>query len=396
MDNNNIHMDPHHLAPPCSDECVANFNASTAHIAALERYVAQLEQFLLPGAAAHSSQAQAFLRARRNHFLATRLSARNTLEIHLMAAQQRQQQQQQQQQQQPINGRLGRVVALDRSYNLGLNPYPIPAAGSPITNAHHDLGRMPSPTTSPASTRDEDDGIVPSIVPSCSLQLQLPDSNDDDDMSLTNTFYEEEEPDSDDDDNSSSPSLKEVSTRMDNNSPQQQQSRSENALGVPANCLLPQQQRHNAFVPRCCQLGCNRTSEAEGPAVVSCYRDFSRLPTQLDEDAQNLLREQPKTSFCTMISKSNARTRKSFPGVLMDILSREDITDFISWRSHGRAWIVHEPKAFEYLVLGQHFNHSKFHSFMRQVNGWGFQRIQHGKDKYAYYHEVSPCDQHQR
>ena len=73
----------------------------------------------------------------------------------------------------------------------------------------------------------------------------------------------------------------------------------------------------------------------------------------------------------------------------MEILSREDITHIVSWCSHGRAWIVHHRKALESLVLAHHFKHSKFLSFMRQVNGWGFQRINHGKDKNAYYHEVS-------
>ena len=85
------------------------------------------------------------------------------------------------------------------------------------------------------------------------------------------------------------------------------------------------------------------------------------------------------------------KTRKSgtnFPSKLYEILSRNDIADIISWSPHGRSWKVHKPKVFEERIIPQYFKHSKYNSFTRQVNGWGFHRITQGLDHNAYYHEL--------
>eukprot|EP00978_Attheya_sp_CCMP212_P020706 scaffold59562_cov57-Attheya_sp.AAC.4 len=112
-------------------------------------------------------------------------------------------------------------------------------------------------------------------------------------------------------------------------------------------------------------------------AVVSTYRDFSRLSK---DEADSIISSDGSAS-------ESMRRGSSFPKTLYEILSRDDITDIISWCPHGRAWRVHKPKAFEDRVLSQHFRHSKYSSFTRQVNGWGFRRITQGKDQNAYYHE---------
>lgn len=78
----------------------------------------------------------------------------------------------------------------------------------------------------------------------------------------------------------------------------------------------------------------------------------------------------------------------NFPSKLHEILSRTDISDIISWSPHGRSWRVFKPKAFEEKVIPQYFRHSKYNSFTRQVNGWGFRRITQGPDHNAYFHEM--------
>jgi len=102
------------------------------------------------------------------------------------------------------------------------------------------------------------------------------------------------------------------------------------------------------------------------------YHDFSR---HMKADAEKL---------CT---KQRRHGPPLFPKILYEILSRDDITDIISWCPHGRAWRVHKPKVFEDRVLSEHFRHSKYQSFTRQVTGWGFRRITQDKNKHAYYHE---------
>ena len=80
---------------------------------------------------------------------------------------------------------------------------------------------------------------------------------------------------------------------------------------------------------------------------------------------------------------------ETFPQKLHLILSEDSYDDCVCWLSHGRAWRILQPLAFEERVLKNHFNHSNFSSFKRQVNGWCFKRITHGVDEGAYYHEVS-------
>lgn len=79
----------------------------------------------------------------------------------------------------------------------------------------------------------------------------------------------------------------------------------------------------------------------------------------------------------------------NFPAKLFAILSRPELSDIISWMPHGRSWKVHKPREFEVKVIPAYFDHSKYSSFIRQANGWGFQRIStKGLDRHSHYHEL--------
>lgn len=79
----------------------------------------------------------------------------------------------------------------------------------------------------------------------------------------------------------------------------------------------------------------------------------------------------------------------NFPAKMMAILSRPDLSHIVSWLPHGRSWKVHKPREFECKVIPTYFEHSKFSSFIRQANGWGFRRmISKGPDRNSYYHEM--------
>lgn len=79
----------------------------------------------------------------------------------------------------------------------------------------------------------------------------------------------------------------------------------------------------------------------------------------------------------------------NFPARLHDLLSHEEeISDIITWLPHGRSWIVMDKAEFLKKVAPSHFQISKFESFTRQVNGWGFKRITQGPDINSYYHEL--------
>ena len=73
---------------------------------------------------------------------------------------------------------------------------------------------------------------------------------------------------------------------------------------------------------------------------------------------------------------------------LMEVLDRSDLVDVISWMPHGRAFVVKKPKLFAVDVLPRFFKQTKYLSFTRQLNLWGFKRITKGLDGGAYYHEL--------
>mmetsp|Transcript_41673 Transcript_41673/g.63090 ORF Transcript_41673/g.63090 Transcript_41673/m.63090 type:complete len:394 (-) Transcript_41673:185-1366(-) len=77
-----------------------------------------------------------------------------------------------------------------------------------------------------------------------------------------------------------------------------------------------------------------------------------------------------------------------FPSKLHQIMSNPEFRDIITWLPHGRAWKMLNRKAFEEKVIPMYFRHCRYASFMRQVNGWGFNRIARGPDTNAYYHEM--------
>jgi len=94
-------------------------------------------------------------------------------------------------------------------------------------------------------------------------------------------------------------------------------------------------------------------------------------------------------------SKGNINRRRgpapssTFPAKLFQILSNSQLSDIITWMPHGRSWRVLQPKVFSEVVSPKYFTHqSKYASFMRQVNGWGFKRITRGPDRNSYYHEL--------
>lgn len=90
--------------------------------------------------------------------------------------------------------------------------------------------------------------------------------------------------------------------------------------------------------------------------------------------AAALQRHQPKTAACRPVAE--------FLFHLTRMLSDPANHHLIEWDA-GRI-VVHDPPAMETEVLGKYFRHSKYSSFQRQLNYFGFKKIS-GKGK------MSPC-----
>jgi hypothetical protein len=72
--------------------------------------------------------------------------------------------------------------------------------------------------------------------------------------------------------------------------------------------------------------------------------------------------------------------------IMLDAMDKTGNKSIVCWQPHGRAFMVHKPKDFVQEVMSHFFNQTKYASFQRQLNLYGFSRLTHGPDKGAYYH----------
>jgi len=72
--------------------------------------------------------------------------------------------------------------------------------------------------------------------------------------------------------------------------------------------------------------------------------------------------------------------------IMLDAMDQARDKSIVCWQPHGRAFMVHKPKEFVQEVMSHFFNQTKYASFQRQLNLYGFSRLTHGTDKGAYYH----------
>lgn len=77
----------------------------------------------------------------------------------------------------------------------------------------------------------------------------------------------------------------------------------------------------------------------------------------------------------------------TFPQKLMSVLDNDRLSDIITWLPHGKGFIILQKKKFAAEVMPIFFKHSKFTSFTRKLNRWGFTRVSKGPETGSYYHK---------
>ena len=84
-----------------------------------------------------------------------------------------------------------------------------------------------------------------------------------------------------------------------------------------------------------------------------------------------------------------------FPVTLHKMLQdaeQNDFQDIVSWSSTGGSFKVHKPLEFVDKVMPEYFNvQTKYKSFQRQLNLYGFTRIHQGTNKGSYAHKLFRC-----
>jgi hypothetical protein len=74
---------------------------------------------------------------------------------------------------------------------------------------------------------------------------------------------------------------------------------------------------------------------------------------------------------------------------MLGVVASNGNEDIVSWQPHGKAFRVHKPQDFAKLIMPHYFKQSQYKSFQRQLNIYGFNRINKKgtRDMGAYYHE---------
>ena len=76
-------------------------------------------------------------------------------------------------------------------------------------------------------------------------------------------------------------------------------------------------------------------------------------------------------------SSATQANKEQFPAKLYEMLEAVDdlgLAHTVSWLPHGRSFEVKDPTEFMSLVVPKFFKATKYRSFQRQLNLWGFSR----------------------
>jgi hypothetical protein len=90
-----------------------------------------------------------------------------------------------------------------------------------------------------------------------------------------------------------------------------------------------------------------------------------------------------------MPTKNKKTESRSFPRKLHALLEEAEekgFQDLICWQSGGKSFKVLNSGNFAKTIMPEYFKQTKYKSFQRQLNLYGFQRIHHGPNKGGYAH----------
>lgn len=107
------------------------------------------------------------------------------------------------------------------------------------------------------------------------------------------------------------------------------------------------------------------------------YIDISALADSAPEDSE--------------VRRTRGGVAEPFPDKLhrmLEEVEKQGLSEAVSFFSHGRAFGVHDMDRFVSEIMPKYFKQTKWSSFARQLNLYGFIRISSGPDAGGYYHEL--------
>jgi hypothetical protein len=118
------------------------------------------------------------------------------------------------------------------------------------------------------------------------------------------------------------------------------------------------------------------------------YKIQRRSPSLLNDSSPNPAKKDEEISAERPFGAE--KTSMNFPEKIMRILSFSEFAHVIRWNADGTEFCIF-PQSFSETVLEPHFQGTKFQSFTRKLNRFGFKRIldedRYPKGTFAYHHD---------
>merc|ERR1711959_147688 len=114
----------------------------------------------------------------------------------------------------------------------------------------------------------------------------------------------------------------------------------------------------------------------------------SAMGTTLEGVKAKVKGEEKESASGSAASGSSSHREDAVPPFLTktyDLVSDPKSNDVVSWNKTGKSFIVWKPAEFARDLLPKHFKHNNFSSFVRQLNTYGFRKVD--PDKWEFSNE---------
>lgn len=123
------------------------------------------------------------------------------------------------------------------------------------------------------------------------------------------------------------------------------------------------------------------------------YLDNSTMSHLNAAEALAQLQNLPKLGTSSAPQEKPNRNRSTglaikFPEILMNMINDEQNSFAITWVGDGRSFAITNRKKLASIVLPRYFKQSKYTSFTRRLNRWGFTCFISGPDTCIYSHQL--------
>jgi len=142
-------------------------------------------------------------------------------------------------------------------------------------------------------------------------------------------------------------------------------------------------------------------------ATSACISDSSSTgpsPYPPYQSSTDVIGSNPTVKPTAMKAKANTtspkyntthKRAKTFPEILLDIMSNPEYSHIVSWLPHGQSFAIHNADEFVSIILPKYFRKVIFRSFIRKLNRWGFRSVKRSVSGYesTFEHKLFVRDQ---